>query len=111
MSSLAGKSDSFSHPVRGYLLVAAAAFCYGASATLGKAAFRGILGQQGATAPLDPLILAQARSSMSFLLLAPVLWATRRAEFSRFQVRDVLRCMLIGILGLAGSNFFYYYSI
>ena len=67
------KTQLNQHPVRGYLLIAAAAFCYGASATLGKAAFRGILGQQGATAPLDPLILAQARSSISFLLLAPVL--------------------------------------
>jgi drug/metabolite transporter (DMT)-like permease len=97
--------------VRGYLLVAAASFCYGASATLGKAAFRGIIGAQGASASIDPLILAQARSTMSFLILAPILFAVRRSEFSRFTTKDVLRCMLIGVLGLAGSNFFYYYSI
>jgi drug/metabolite transporter (DMT)-like permease len=99
------------HPIRGYFLIAAASFCYGASATLGKAAFRGIVGSQDAANAIDPLILAQARSTMSFLILAPILFATRREELSRFATKDVLRCMLIGILGLAGSNFFYYYSI
>jgi drug/metabolite transporter (DMT)-like permease len=99
------------HQVRGYLLIAGAALCYGASAALGKAAFRGIVGQQGATASLDPLILAQARSTISFLILATILFATRREPLKRFATKDVLRCMLIGILGLAGSNFFYYYSI
>jgi DME family drug/metabolite transporter len=100
-----------SHPIRGYLLIAAASFCYGASATLGKAAFRGIVGSQTASNAIDPLILAQARSTLSFLILAPILFFSRRAELSRFAPKDVFRCMLIGILGLAGSNFFYYYSI
>ena len=99
------------HPIRGYLLIAAASFCYGASATLGKAAFRGIVGSQAASNAIDPLILAQARSTLSFLILAPILFFSRRAELSRFATKDVFRCMLIGILGLAGSNFFYYYSI
>jgi DME family drug/metabolite transporter len=100
------------HPVRGYLLIAAASFCYGASASLGKAAFRGILaGQTANSTPLDPLILAQARSTISFLLLFPVLFLIRRKELSSFKTADVLRCMLIGILGLAASNFFYYYAI
>lgn len=90
--------------------MAAASFCYGASATLGKAAFRGIVGT-GSSASIDPLILAQARATISFLILAPIMFVFRRQELSRFAGRDVMRCMLIGILGLAGSNFFYYYSI
>lgn len=100
------------HPVRGYLLIASAAFCYGASASLGKAAFRGLVaGQAGASTALDPLILAQARATISFLLLAPLLFILRRKQLRPFSMPDVFRCMLIGILGLAASNFFYYYAI
>jgi drug/metabolite transporter (DMT)-like permease len=101
-----------SHPIRGYLLIAAAAFCYGGSATLGKAVFRGMLAKRDAALPqLDPLILAQARSTLSLLILIPILLAWRGPKIFVLPRRDVLRCMMLGILGVAGSNFFYYYAI
>jgi drug/metabolite transporter, DME family len=100
------------HPIRGYLLIAAASFCYGGSATLGKAVFRGMLAKHDAALPqLDPLILAQARSTLSLLILVPILLAWRGPKSLVLSRRDVLRCLLLGIAGVAASNFFYYYAI
>jgi drug/metabolite transporter (DMT)-like permease len=100
------------HPIRGYVYIAAAALLWGASATLGKAAFSGILASRGEGLPLDPLILAQSRTTISFLILAPILLLTKRAPgFFRMPRRDVLLCALLGTLGLAASNFFYYFAI
>ena len=62
--------------------------------------------------PLNPLILAQSRTTISFLILAPVLLvAKRRASALAMPRRDFFRCVLLGVLGLAASNFFYYYAI
>ena len=96
--------------MRGYLLIACASLCYGASATLGKAVFRGMLAA-GASAQIGPLALAQARSTISLLLLVPALLVMRRGRGLSLPVPDVLRCLLVGSLGLAASNFCYYYSI
>lgn len=100
------------HPIRGYLLIAAASFCYGGSATLGKAVFRGMLAKRDAALPqLDPLILAQARSTLSLLILVPILLAWRGPKSLALSRRDVMRCFVLGVLGVAASNFFYYYAI
>lgn len=96
------------HPLRGYLLIACAALCWGASATLGKAVFNGALA--GRTA-INPLIIAQTRTTFSFLVFAPMLLFSRGARALRMGRHDLLQCILIGILGVAGSNFFYYYAI
>jgi drug/metabolite transporter (DMT)-like permease len=95
------------HPVRGYLLIAAATLFWGGSATLGKAAFTGLFGDQ----PLDPLILAQARTSISFLILFPLVLFWKGSGILRTSRRDLFQCVLLGILGLAASNYFYYYAI
>ncbi len=59
---------------------------------------------------IDPLILAQSRATISLLMLAPLLWFTRRRSL---QVRGghLAQFFLLGILGLAASNFFYYFAI
>lgn len=59
---------------------------------------------------IDPLILAQSRATISLLMLAPLLWFTRRRSL---QVRSghLAQFFLLGILGLAASNFFYYFAI
>ncbi len=100
------------HPLRGYLSIAAAALCWGAAATLGKAVFSGwLLARSQALRPIDPLILTQTRVSFALLMLAPlVLLRGGRAALS-LPARDVLRCMILAVLGVAGSNFFYFYAI
>jgi drug/metabolite transporter (DMT)-like permease len=95
------------HPLRGYLLIAAATLFWGGSATLGKAAFTGLFGDQ----PLDPLILAQARTSLSFLILFPIVFFWKGKSSLRISRKDLFYCVLLGTLGLAPSNYFYYYAI
>jgi drug/metabolite transporter (DMT)-like permease len=88
-------------------LIALAAFCWGASATLGKAVFNGMFAH---AAPISPLVLAQTRTTFSFLILAPFLAVFARRHF-RADRNSLLLALVIGAIGLAGSNFFYYYAI
>jgi drug/metabolite transporter (DMT)-like permease len=61
-------------------------------------------------AAIDPLILTQSRSTISLLLLAPILWATHR-ESLHVRPRHLGQFFLLGVFGLAASNFFYYFAI
>lgn len=98
------------HPIRGYLLIAAATLFWGGSATLGKAAFTGMLGGADVK-PLDSLILAQARTTISLLILFPIVLFWKGKAGLRLPGRDLFLCGLLGVLGLAASNYFYYYAI
>jgi drug/metabolite transporter (DMT)-like permease len=60
--------------------------------------------------PIDPLILSQSRVTFSFLVLLPVLWLMRGRRL-RLPAADVGQIVLIGILGVAASNYFYYLAI
>jgi DME family drug/metabolite transporter len=100
------------HPLRCYLLIASAAFLWGVSAALGRAVFTGRLSLLGAAPhPIDPLILSQTRAGFSFLLLLPVLLATRGWQRIRLPRADLLQCFFLGTLGVAVSNYFYYVAI
>ncbi|MBV9608059.1 MAG: DMT family transporter, partial [Acidobacteria bacterium] len=115
-----GASTSYSSPepvqprrsaLRGYLAIAGAAVLWGASAALGRAVFTGrLLGNSGLK-PLDPLILAQARVTFSVLLLAPLLVTFRGTRPFRIARKEILAFALLGVLGLAGSNYSYYLAI
>ena len=59
---------------------------------------------------IDPLFLAQCRATISLLMLLPLLWITRRNAL-RIRARDLAQFFFLGILGLAASNFFYYFAI
>jgi drug/metabolite transporter (DMT)-like permease len=103
--------SSDTHAVRGYLFIAAATLCWGISATLGRAVFTGRLITGHTLAPISPLILAQSRTTLSLLVLAPILLARRGRSVIFLSRRDLLSVLLIGVLGVAGSNYFYYYAI
>jgi drug/metabolite transporter (DMT)-like permease len=108
ISSLAHKA----HPVRGYVYIATATFLWGVAASLGRAAFTGRLLPGGeALRPIDPLILSQSRTTFSFLVFLPVLAATRGWARLRLPVADLGRTFLLGVLGVAASNYFYYLAI
>jgi len=86
--------------------------CWAVSATLGRAAFTGrLFGSGQALAPIDPLILAQSRTTISFLVLGPILLALRGRAGMRMPGMDFWRAMVIGVVGVAGSNYFYYLAI
>lgn len=98
-------------PTRGYLYIAAATFCWGVAASLGRAAFtRRIPGLQ-ALRPIDPLILSQSRATFSFLVLLPLVGLFRGWRHLGLSAADVRDTFLIGVLGVAASNYFYYLAI
>jgi DME family drug/metabolite transporter len=100
------------HPVRGYLCIATATLFWGISASLGRAVFTGRLTPAGlALGPIDPLILAQSRTSLSFLVLLPLLLWQRGPQTLNLPRRDLLHTFLLGTFGVAASNYFYYLAI
>jgi drug/metabolite transporter (DMT)-like permease len=104
------------NPLRGYFYIGSAAFLWGVSATLGRAAFTGhpLLGRVslGATlSKIDPLILSQSRATLSLAVLLPVLLVRKGASVLRVPGRDLVQFFLLGILGVAVSNYFYYLAI
>jgi len=67
----------------------------------------------GATAlrPIDPLILSQTRTTFSLLVLLPLLVASQGWQRIKLPARDLAHCFLLGTLGVAVSNYFYYVAI
>lgn len=92
-------------------LIGSAAFCWGAAATLGKAVFNGYFARHGSSVPIDPAVLAQTRTTFSFLILAPVLVLLDPRRHFSASPRQIFYALLVGAIGLAGSNYFYYYAI
>ena len=100
------------HPLRGYFFIASAAFLWGVSAALGRAVFTGKL-PLGSSAfrPIDPLILSQTRTTFSLLVLLPLLVASKGWQRIKLPARDLAYCFVLGTLGVAVSNYFYYVAI
>jgi drug/metabolite transporter (DMT)-like permease len=90
-----------------------AALLWGGSATLGKLAFQGALSflRVDGPSPIEVIILAQTRTAFALLLLAPYLLTRYGKQFFSIPRVDILKCMAIGTIGIAASNFFYYYAI
>ena len=86
---------------KGYLMVLGAAFFWGASATGAKFLINH---------NVDTVVIVQARVTFTALILLPALYLFRR-DALRIRVRDAWRFLLSGILGVAGANFTYYYTI
>ncbi|HWW16516.1 MAG TPA: EamA family transporter [Candidatus Dormibacteraeota bacterium] len=100
------------HPLRGYLFIASAAFLWGVSAALGRAVFTGKLPLSStALRPIDPLILSQTRTTFSLLVLLLILVASQGWQRIKLPARDLAYCFLLGTLGVAVSNYFYYVAI
>jgi drug/metabolite transporter (DMT)-like permease len=94
------------------LFIASAALLWGVSAALGRAVFTGRLTLGGNfLRPIDPLILSQSRTTFSLLVLLPLLVALRGWQRIKLPTRDLAYCLLLGTLGVAVSNYFYYVAI
>ena len=61
--------------------------------------------------PIDPLILSQTRTSFSLLVLLPILAGWRGVQGIRLPARDLVQCLVLGMLGVAASNYFYFVAI
>jgi drug/metabolite transporter (DMT)-like permease len=104
------RPTSPTHPARGYLFIASATFFWGLSAAMGRAMFTGRVGGAHVVGAIDPLILAQSRSTIALLILAPLLFLKNRPSL-RVRGSHLAQFFLLGILGLAASNYFYYLAI
>jgi DME family drug/metabolite transporter len=82
------------------------------AAALGRAAFTGRLLPRGQTLrPIDPLILSQSRATFSFIVLLFALALLRGWKRLRLPLADFRRMFVLGILGVAASNYLYYLAI
>lgn len=86
---------------RGIIFIVLAVSLWGGSASLAKYLF---------LTRYDPLIITQTRSSLSFLLLAAYFLVTDRTVF-RIQLRELYKFALIGVVGIATTNFTYYFTV
>jgi drug/metabolite transporter (DMT)-like permease len=97
------------HPWRGYFFIASATFCWGAAAVFGKAIFNGSL--FAGHALISPVVLTQTRTSFAVLVLAPFLLVRFGRRIFRINRSDLTLCFLVGTLGVACSNYFYYLAV
>ncbi len=97
------------HPWRGYFFIATATLCWGAAVAFGKAIFNGRL--FAGDALISPMVLTQARTSFTVLVLAPFLLLRFGGRIFRTSRRDLTLCALVGTLGVACSNYFYYLAV
>jgi drug/metabolite transporter (DMT)-like permease len=98
--------------LRGYFFIGTAALLWGVSAVLGRAVFTGKIPLTGeALHPIDPLILSQTRTSFSLLVLLPLLVGRRGWQRIKLPTPDLIQCLMLGMLGVAASNYFYYVAI
>ena len=78
---------------------------------MGRAVFTGRLLSGSLLRPIDPLILSQTRTTFSLLVLLPLLVASKGWQRIKLPVRDLAYCFLLGVIGVAVSNYFYYVAI
>lgn len=65
----------------------------------------------GLTTGIDPLILSQTRTTFSLLVLLPILGGFQGWQRIKLPARDLAYCFVLGVLGVAVSNYFYYVAI
>jgi len=84
---------------------------------MGRAVFTGKLPLAGeALHPIDPLILSQTRTTFSLLVLLPMLVLRKKERGGGWQrvalpSSDLIQCLVLGMLGVAASNYLYYVAI
>ena len=97
---------------RGYLYIGAAAILWGISASLGRAAFTGrLLSPQSGIDRVSPIVLSQARTTFSFFAVFAGLLLQRGWRKLKIPSPDLARIVLLGLAGVAASNYFYYLAI
>lgn len=86
---------------KGYIAISLAAVLWGVAATVAKSFFN---------KAYEPLILVQMRVTLSFAVLFLFFLTTNRSLL-KFSIKDIPHFLIVGVLGVAGSNYFYYAAI
>jgi drug/metabolite transporter, DME family len=76
---------------------------------VGKVVFNGTSWLHGTK--IDPLILSQTRSGFAVLVLLGLVALGPGMGTLRSDRRTLSKCVAMGVFGLCGANFFYYYAI
>ena len=97
------------HPWRGYFFIAAATFCWGAAVVVGKAVFNGSV--FAGHALISPVVITQARTTFAVLVFGVILLLWFGRSLFAIAKKDLLLCALVGTLGVACSNYFYYLAV
>ncbi len=87
--------------LKGYIAISLAAVLWGVAASVAKSFFN---------KAYEPLILVQMRVTLSFAVLFLFFLTTNRSLL-KFSIKDIPHVLIVGILGVAGSNYFYYAAI
>jgi drug/metabolite transporter (DMT)-like permease len=87
--------------LRGYFFIILATLFWGFSATIAKLLF---------TQQIDTIVLVQMRITISTIILLIYFFIFNKGVF-RVRLKDLYRFAALGIMGIAGSNFFYYFTI
>ena len=98
------------HDLRGFVYIGIAAVFWGVSASLGRAAFTERLLPGSGIRNISPVILSQARTSFSFIVVFALL-LRRGLKSLRLPWPDLLKLFILGLAGVAASNYFYYLAI
>lgn len=101
---------SASHPdgqFRGYLFIIAGTVFWGLSAVIAKIIFTQV---DASATPVDPLILVQTRVSFSAAVMVAFFLFWNRSVLT-VKIRDLHRMVLLGVVGVAGSNITYYIAL
>ena len=107
-----GRREFHPQPVLGYFCIGGAALFWAISASLGRAVFTGRLKLWGEVVPVvPPLMLAQSRSTMAVIILFALLVALRGRRSLAMSRRDLRDCAVLGIFGVAVTNYAYYLAI
>jgi drug/metabolite transporter (DMT)-like permease len=78
---------------------------------MGRAVFTGRIAIGGEhIGKIEPVFLAQGRTTIALLILAPLLLLKNRPAL-RVRASHLAQFVLLGVLGLAASNYFYYLAI
>ncbi len=90
-----------SHALRGFFLLFLAVLFWGSSAPLGKYLI---------VTRFDTLIIAQTRTSLTFILLL-IFFLLKDWKVFRIDIRDVWKVAILGVVGIAVTNYTYYFTV
>jgi len=110
-STVATSAPKLHSPHLGYIYIGLAAALWGVSASLGRAAFTERLLPGSGIRNISPVILSQARTTFSFSVVLVGLLIRRGSKQLRMPRQDLLRAFVLGLGGIAVSNYFYYLAI
>lgn len=103
MTSDAAKTNTSpqrSHALRGFILLMIAVLFWGSSAPIGKYLI---------VTRFDTLIVAQTRTSLTFVLLFFFFLVTNRSVF-KINLADVWKFGILGVVGISLTNYTYYFT-